>query len=468
MTTPLASAAGRIASTAARTITAGSTGLLEILTRLPAGARQRSEADAIFGASGGDDHFAIPRGEALHLEDETRAAMIADLEADPAAEIERSAVSAARAYELLNPPGKAEVAGALRASLDRLARVAPLAALALAHAACSSLTTHDAPDSGAEFSFDLAVDLGGAPTPASAEAEPDERCELARAIVSPETLGRVLVVNAPPAVGGSAPATAMAGRVRALLGRMGEAYAHAVLDAFPRAGEPLVREEMARYLVRAGDGVVAPVAALVPSVDVEPAIALLRVLVAIGSGASRSAVGSGGRSPHPLVRIEALHHLEGASSERLRAELSRVLEDPEPGVRLEALRVITQNHIMAAGPHLALAARTEAFDSLPVAERREALATLAALLPSRAEDICLEHLEKTALLPRAAHEETRELSAELLGAMASSPEVERALIAVSERKWRNSERIRAAALAAAHRIARRRAGEGPDVRGGAR
>ena len=112
---------------------------------------------------------------------------------------------------------------------------------------------------------------------------------------------------------------------------------------------------------------------------------------------------------------------------------------------------------MAAGPHLALHAKEEAFDDLPAAARRAVLATLAVLLPSRGEAICLEHVERAALLPRAAREETRELAAELLGDISVSPEVEAALLAVAGRKWRNNERIRGAAQEAAQRIARRRA-----------
>ena len=134
-----------------------------------------------------------------------------------------------------------------------------------------------------------------------------------------------------------------------------------------------------------------------------------------------------------------------------------MLEDAEPSVRIAALRVIADNRIMVASGQLALIAKDEAFDDLLVAARRAVLVTLAVLLPARAEAICLEHVEKAALLPRASREETRELAAELLGDITLSPEAEAALLAVGERKWRNTERLRAVALQAAQRIARRRA-----------
>ncbi len=294
------------------------------------------------------------------------------------------------------------------------------------------------------------------------------RRALAHAWVTPAALGRMLSAAAPD--GGAArptgpsPGAVMAVRIRDLLRRLGESCALAALDAFPRAREPLVRDELGQFLVRVGPGMVGPIAALLPSAGIDAAIALIRVLVAIGTRPAMDAIGEAGKSPLALVRIEALSYLEGASSERLRVELKALLDDPEPAVRIAALRLIADNRIMAAGPHLALHAKDEAFDDLPLAGRRAVLATLGVLLPSRAEAICLEHVEKAALLPRAAREETRELAAELLGEIAVSPEVEAALLAVAGRKWRNTERIRAVAQQAAQRIARRRVEiEGPEA-----
>jgi serine/threonine protein kinase len=425
--------------------------LIEALTRLPADVERRTEAHAIFGGARAEE-IAVPREEALHVEEETRRIMKADLEGDPLLALERHALAAARAAQA----GGAPVAAALRASVDELCRGGePCAALGLVHAACAAVSDAPADGAAAEPTFELALDDH------DGSVEDEASRALARAVVSPEALSRIVV--APPKMRvvrhGPTPAAMMAARVRALLGRLGDGCAPVILDAFPRCHEPLVREELGRCLARSADAVVAPIAALLPQVEVDPAIALVRVLARIGTRPALEAITGATKSPHALVRIEALSHVEGVSSERLRVEMNALLADPEPQVRLAALGAILQSHIKVAGPHLAMHAQGDAFDERPLAERRAMLRTLALLLPSRAEDICLQHVQKSPLIPRAAHEETRELAAEMLGEIGASRDTERALVEVAERRWRNTERTRAAARAAAEKVsARLRAG----------
>lgn len=426
--------------------------LIEALTRLPADVEHRSEAHAIFGAARAEE-IAVPREEALHVDADTRNLMVADLDGDPLQSLERHALAAARAAQA----GGAAVAASLRAAIDELCRTEPGAALGLVHAACAAMS--DAPQgaSSAEPTFELALDAH------DGDVDDERSRALARAVVSPEALSRLVV--APPRLRpvrhGPSPAAVMAGRVRALLARLGEGCAPVLLDAFPRCHVALVREELGRCLARSGDAVVAPIAAILPQVEVDPAIALVRVLALIGTRPALEAITGATKSPHALVRIEALSHVEGVSSERLRVEMNALLDDSQPEVRVAALATILESRIKVAGPHLAMHALGDSFDNRPLHERRAMLRTLAVLLPSRAEDICLQHVQKSPLIPRAAHEETRELSAELLGEIGSSRETEAALIEVAERRWRNTERSRAAARAAAEKVSARLRAGGP-------
>jgi HEAT repeat protein len=161
------------------------------------------------------------------------------------------------------------------------------------------------------------------------------------------------------------------------------------------------------------------------------------------------------QSPHAVVRIEALGHVEGASSERLRLELRSLLEDREPGVRLAALRAMEQYAIRAAGPFLVLRIKDKNFDKLPYEERRQALFTLSALAAGRTEAVCLEILNENRMLASEAHEQTRELAASVLGSVARSEEAVAALQAAANKRWLSSDRVRMASQKALEEIGKR-------------
>jgi HEAT repeat protein len=189
-------------------------------------------------------------------------------------------------------------------------------------------------------------------------------------------------------------------------------------------------------------------AAAFAEADLEVGLALIRVLARIGSPEARNALMRASTSPHAVVRIEALGHVEGVASERVRLELKALLEDPEPNVRAAALRAMQHHHIRAAGPGLVLRIRSAEFDKLTVDEKRLTLETLVTLAPNRAEAVCLELLEKARVVSSEAHEHTRAIAAELLGRVGSSPEVLDALDEASSARWRNSERVRQTAARA--------------------
>lgn len=84
-----------------------------------------------------------------------------------------------------------------------------------------------------------------------------------------------------------------------------------------------------------------------------------------------------------------------------------------------------------------------------------ALDALAKLLPSRAEDVAVELLERSHLVATRAHDETRELAADLLGRTATGAEAALALERERGRRFRNSERVRDASARALDTLRKR-------------
>jgi hypothetical protein len=199
--------------------------------------------------------------------------------------------------------------------------------------------------------------------------------------------------------------------------------------------------------------------ALFERAEMELALALVRVLAGMNTDAAKQAISAASRSPFAVVRIEALGHVEGVSSERLRLELRGLLEDKEPGVRLAALRAMEKYAIKVVGPFLVLRIKDSDFDALPLEERRQAFATLATLAPSRAEQVALEVAKDAHLVPSEKHEESRVLAVEALGRLGNDPEVLKTLEALSTQRWRNSERVRNAASRASGECLKRHADE---------
>ena len=138
----------------------------------------------------------------------------------------------------------------------------------------------------------------------------------------------------------------------------------------------------------------------------------------------------------------------------MRAELTRLLEDPEPAVRLRALSVVGKLHATAAGPLLVRRIQSPAMAALPLAERRLLLGTLAELSPRRAEAVALALLGDAHLLPSHALDDTRVVAAEVLGAV-GGPEALAALARTAGRRWLNAAAVREAAAQAAQAAATR-------------
>jgi HEAT repeat protein len=359
---------------------------------------------------------------ALTIPDVTRTALAAQLAVDTRATGDRFVMCVAMAWgdSHDSPTAAASVIAPLRSAVDGLCAADPSAAVALVSATCGA--------------FDrVYTDKARAET---------LRGSLVGSIVSARTM-KLMLEGAIAANKGDRDVF-LAG-LGTILTYADDAHVNAALDVITDLDDPPLLEHVLSYLARVGRGHEVRMGASFADAGLDLGLALIRVLSRIATPEARNAIMRASTSPHAVVRIEALSHLEGVASERVRAELKALLGDHDPGVRIAALRTIARYQVRVAGPSLVLRIRAPEFDKLPIEERRTALETLAALAPSRAEAVCLELLAEAPIVTSDAHEETRALAADMLGRIAASPEVLDALGAASKGRWRNSERVRTSA-----------------------
>ena len=382
----------------------------------------------------------------LRVDDAMRTMMLARLSMETAQISERFVVAVARAFEDgLDVDGGQAVAVPLRFAVDGLAATDPA----------------------------LALELVGALSEEVGKGFPKERAEqsrgkLAGGIVSSKMLESVLDAVLDGASIESETQVKFAQALRTILGYSDAMHFAVVMSCIGAVAATDIRDVLVEYLARVGEGREMDMAALFPTADLELGLALVRVLSGMKTKGARDAISGAAQSPHAVVRIEALGHVEGVSSERLRLELRKLLEDKDAGVRLAALKAMERYGIRVAGPFLALRVRSSDFDALPVEERRQAFQTLVALAPARAESAALEVVNDRRLVSPEAHEVSRELATELLGRVGVAPETLAALEELKSARLRNSDRVRAAATLALESFkkrAERAPAPAPDPRG---
>lgn len=376
--------------------------------------------------------------DAVRIDPAARSVLAAQLDAQPDDVSERFVRVAARAFEDAEKHGRARaLVASLRGAVDGLADARPGAAVELVCGLCGAVLVKDA-----------------------GETE-RLRTVLAEGIVSAETMARIL----DGAVADTADRGAFQTGLDQLLRYLDGSHVPRVLPVLmDERAEPIL-PALLGYLARRGRGHEAAMGALFAKASVEVGLGLVRVLAELGTPEARQGVLSATKSPHALVRIEALGHLEGQSSERLRLELAALIEDKDGVVRLATLRRMAKYQVRAAGPYLVLRLKRSDFHDLPYDERREALATVLALTAARAEAVCIELLSARQFFASSAHEETRELSAQMLGEIGRSTEAKAALSDAAERILKSSERVRTAARRALERWGQRGRSMPPPGRG---
>jgi hypothetical protein len=215
-----------------------------------------------------------------------------------------------------------------------------------------------------------------------------------------------------------------------------------------------LRKLILGYLERVLPGHEPGVVDAVMTLDLETARAVLRIFAGLKTSGAEEALRRLSGCAIPALRCEAIAFL-AAGPEQIKDELLQLAEGGPPDVRLAALRTLASHQIRAAGPLLVRRVQDASFHQLTLEERREILSALHALNPARGEAVAIEALQKHGLLTDDAVEQTRALSAELLGREARSQEALDAALAAAKRRPWNSQQLRDAAAAAAEAVAAR-------------
>ena len=114
----------------------------------------------------------------------------------------------------------------------------------------------------------------------------------------------------------------------------------------------------------------------------------------------RKPISMASQSPHPLVRIEALGHIEGVSGVRVRTEMRKLLDDDQTrGAPGRAQRDGDSTTSRPPGRSWCCASRTRRSSKLPLEEREQSLQTLSKLRPKRCEEVCIALLKTSQAVP---------------------------------------------------------------------
>ncbi len=288
---------------------------------------------------------------------------------------------------------------------------------------------------------------------------------LTRVMFGPETLKLLLVEavrsnqqalmqGAGNAGGPAADLEWIAQRLIYVLNDLGSEHAPAVVSVLDQVQNERLRGVLFQFLQRSMAGRENEIADRIPTMSIETARPMLRLLAALKTQTAWEALRRLAQSPNVTMRCEAVACL-AQTPEQLRDELQKLAEAPNMELRQAALRAMAYHQVRAAGPLLVRRVQDPTFNQLPIGERRELMTALYVLNPQRAEQIAMEIVQKHGLLVDEALEETRALCAELLGQHAQNREALEAVLQASKRRWWNTQPLREAALLAADGIANR-------------
>jgi len=254
----------------------------------------------------------------------------------------------------------------------------------------------------------------------------------------------------------SRPKPALVEQLAELLPLLGAEHAVPLARALPFVSEPALAAKIEQHLELGMHGHELSLGELGRAESPVIATPILRILTRIATTEARQALERMTDSPHLAVRVEAMGSSDGASGDRLRRELKRLLEDAPEKQRIANLRALVDGEVRVAAPAIALRLRAPDLDALAYEERRLLFNAICLLAPSRAEALAREILANKKLLSSATREETRALAAAALGATGASEESVTLLEELARRRWGTSETVRAAAERALLDMAARR------------
>ena len=214
--------------------------------------------------------------------------------------------------------------------------------------------------------------------------------------------------------------------------------------------EPL-RAVLLAYVNQWARGNEARLGAVLETAPSDVGMLLVGLLSGLGTPQAIMALEAARKNPYIAVRIEALTKVSSDREDEVRVEVRKMLDDPSSVARQDALALVAERGLMAAGPAIVLQIQNPTFHTLTVDERQLWLHSLLTLNPRRAASVCSELLKEHQIIPTEAVEATRVLCAELLSGMASEEALDAALEA-SKKRWWNSTPVREAAERAVTRI----------------
>jgi serine/threonine protein kinase len=215
-----------------------------------------------------------------------------------------------------------------------------------------------------------------------------------------------------------------------------------------------LREALTHFVERVLPGHEGDVAQSLAGMDPNLACGLVALLGRAGTPEAKRALAQLASSDDVTLRIEA-KVLLASSADQIQGELMQLLESNSALARMAAQRAVTRHALKQAWPAIGRQVRAPNFHDLGADERRELLHTLVALSPERGEPMALELLKKGGVFTSEDRETSRALAAEALGAISQSPATAAALREVAQTRWGTSDETRAAAAAAAKRVAAR-------------
>ena len=287
------------------------------------------------------------------------------------------------------------------------------------------------------------------------QSGPEVRSALARDLLDAETVGVVLKELARAVPDREREAVArVAPLLSELLTYAGPEHFDAVLAALARTDLDPIRDALLRYLEPHVTGREPQIGALLKDADLTKGRAILGLLGRLGTEAAAKALRAAESSAFPELRVEAVAVRAQASSEGLKDELSRLLGDSDPAIRMAVLRTMARYKVKEAGPTLVQLIGDAQFHKLVHDERQLAFETLWELSPVRAESLAKDMAVKAGVFTRETVDDTRILAIHMLERLASNREVIQELEKAAG-KWTNSQLVRDAAGHAAQALKRR-------------
>jgi serine/threonine protein kinase len=245
-----------------------------------------------------------------------------------------------------------------------------------------------------------------------------------------------------------------------ILGTLGGNEFPTVLANLRETSAPQLRGILVQFVERYSQGREAELGAAAAGADPDVAAVLVQLLGRMATPAARQALGQLANSEDVNVRVEA-RVLIASSPDQAQNELSAMLDNPSPFLRMAALRAICRYGMRNVWPTISRVINGKPFNDLGNDELRELLRAFIILIPDRGEPLALDLAKKGGVLVSENREATRALAAELLGEYSRNRQVAAGLHELSQARWGVSEETKLAASNAAKRIGQRLQGGAP-------